>query len=189
MNNRRWRHERLAANGPSTAGGNHPSADEAAPLIAAAIEEGAPAVIAVEAAGVAAPVEGVGGTGGDTDSDTDDDDDGWAAASGLSVGSAAQALPMSEWHAVEPQCRSRLARVDAKLEKLRRRLDEEGRRSDWRGGAGGGGVVERLAFLQTDGIKLGGRSDHARRTQCSLPPRDGKRSRRRAWRVPSGIRH
>ena len=51
QNDRRWRIRRLELIDPSTADGSHPSSDEAAPLIAAAIEDGAPAVVAARRLG------------------------------------------------------------------------------------------------------------------------------------------
>lgn len=78
----------------------------------------------------------------------------------FTAGSAAPALPKSEWTAVEAQCRSRLAQVEAKLRRLRAKLEAEARAfvleaEDNNGECLGGtinGVLKRLAFLESDSL-------------------------------------
>ena len=72
---------------------------------------------------------------------------------------SAEALPLSEWATVESQCRHRLAAVDARLRRLRVRLEAEARAFRLEdGNAEADGVLHRLSFLQADAVTLAWRA-------------------------------
>jgi hypothetical protein len=90
--------------------------------------------------------------GKDDDDDDDDDDEHEDEEEATAV--LQPLLPQSEWSAVEARCRRRLARVQARLLKLRARREREQRAFQLEGPLGQSGVLHRLAFLEGSSLAL-----------------------------------
>ena len=105
------------------------------------------------------------------ESSEDDDDEEGADGLGFVVGS--EAFPLSEWAAVESQCRHRLARVDERLRKLRSSLEAQASAFvlNEEGTGSNNGVLQRLAFLQADAIELSWRKGSDNQAWQEVPAR------------------
>jgi len=92
--------------------------------------------------------------GKEEDKDDDDDDDDEHEDEEEATAVLQPLLPQSEWSAVEARCRRRLARVQARLLKLRARREREQRAFQLEGPLGQSGVLHRLAFLEGSSLAL-----------------------------------